>query len=124
MEPTIHDGDYIFATDLLPSSPGDLSIVHFLSRNPKEFFIKRIVANEGKSILIDNGIIYINNKPRSIGPNIGWTKNRNFNMGGKSLLIPKGYSFVLGDNRNKSSDSRNLGLAVIGGKVFFTYHNH
>jgi signal peptidase I len=78
-------------------------------------YIKRIVAVGGDSISIRDGFLYVNNelikepyidKPRS-------TFGGSFLEDCKTIKIPQDYYFVLGDNRKRSKDSRELGLVSI-----------
>ncbi len=77
-----------------------------------QHFVKRVIAIEGDELEIGDGFIYVNgqfveepytNKPRS-------TFGGTFLEECKSIKVPNGYVFVLGDNRKKSEDSRNLGF--------------
>lgn len=101
------------------------------------YYIKRVIAKEGDTIQFienneqenDTSISYsisVNGlilKEDYISENIKYSKNTpttNIVTSGQELTIPNGYVFVLGDNRNNSTDSRELGLiktSDIVGKV-------
>ncbi len=118
MLPTLNDGEYVLVSKLayrkeLPRR-GDIIVFRF-PVNPRQDFIKRVIGLPGEEVRIDNGTVYINGvaldeeyiaaPPRYSGK---WT-------------VPPGYLFVLGDNRNDSSDSHTWGLVpmqnVIGKAV-------
>lgn len=78
-------------------------------------YVKRIVAVGGDEVSIRDGFLYINNqlvkesytaKPRS-------TFGGSFLPDCKSIKVPNGYFFALGDNRKRSKDSREIGLISI-----------
>jgi signal peptidase I len=120
MEPTLSDEDFVFTDDAAYSKSlpqrGDLVI---LTRENGLQLIKRVVGLPGEEISISNGQVIINGTPldepyarepiRSDVP---------------SKQIPADHYFVLGDNRNNSSDSRAFGpvpLENIQGQVWFIY---
>lgn len=129
MVPNFHNGDYIL-TDKLTyrfSGPkhGDI-IVLKNPRNESQDFIKRIIAIPGDSIKIDDGFVFINNQPidEKYLPSNTYTGGENFLREGENIKIGSDQYFVLGDNRNHSSDSREWGTITqkqIIGKVFFRY---
>jgi len=86
-------------------------------------YIKRIIGLPGESIEFRNGFVYIDGE-RLEEPYIEQGVTRCGNSPYCSIdEIPDGYVYVLGDNRNNSSDSRSFGLVAIEdivGKAWFT----
>src|ERR1700694_6023745 len=70
-------------------------------------FIKRIIALPGERVHITNSVVYINGRVLN-EPYLPerWTYNNNSPASGQDQLIAPNQYFVLGDNRNHSSDSR------------------
>jgi len=89
-----------------------------------ELLIKRIVALEGDSIEIKEGIVYVNNEKLD-EPYIKGDYTR-CNSSYNDMVVPKGYIYVLGDNRmpNASLDSRFFGpisLKDVYGRAVFRF---
>ena len=129
MFPTFHDGDYII-TDKITyrfSTPqrGDV-IVFENPRNHSDDFIKRIMGLPGDKIKVQDGHLYINdhlvNEPY-LQPNV-ITDGRFFLQEGMEKTVDVGNYFVMGDNRQYSSDSREWGFVKkneILGRVIVRY---
>jgi len=113
MFPTFHDGEYLIVDELsyIVGQPhrGDVIIFRY-PNDPKRFFIKRIIGMPNEEIEIKNGTVTIVNKENPDGfaltePYI----DESFNTTSSYKTGTEEY-FVMGDNRNRSSDSRTWGL--------------
>lgn len=131
MEPNFHNGEYIL-TDKISyriHSPKRGDVIVFKSPqdpNNKIDFIKRILGVPGDTIKVQSGFIYLNgtkieedyvNDPGQVLPGRFLRENM-------EIEVPPGQYFVMGDNRNHSSDSREWGFvstAGIVGRAFFRY---
>lgn len=107
MSPTFQHGDYVFAEKISYKlgdlDYGDVVIVETKNAENKKI-IKRVVGLEGDLIQIKDGVVYRNGELL----NETYTKEPAFEEFDE-MVIPKGEIFVLGDNRNNSSDSRYFG---------------
>ena len=124
---TLDDNDYLIANkiDYRLHTPqrGDIIILRPPTNNSTDF-IKRVIALPGEKILIRSGVIYINGH-RLDEPYLpeAWVTDNNYphnNSDGE--VIPPNQYFVMGDNRNRSQDSRFFGPISrdrIDGKAWF-----
>jgi signal peptidase I len=122
MEPNFHDGDYVIvnrlAYQLGEIERGDV-IVFPYPQNPEEDYIKRVIGLPGDRVSILGGVVYVNRQPI----NEPYIVSPAFNDLAE-IIVPEGFVYVLGDNRNASSDSRNWGplsIEDIVGKAIFRY---
>jgi len=124
---TLDDQDYLIANkiDYRLHAPqrGDIIILRPPTNNSTDF-IKRIIGLPGERILIRSGVVYINGH-RLHEPYLPeeWVNDANWpdNSSTGRLLGPDEY-FVMGDNRNRSQDSRFFGPISrdrIDGKAWF-----
>lgn len=104
MIPTFYRGDRLFASKFsyLFRSPYRGEIIIFRSPpNPDLIFIKRVIGLPGDTVEVRDGVTYVNGKPLE-EPFIAAASLREFGP----LVVPDNSFFVMGDNRNNSSDSR------------------
>lgn len=102
MTPTLHPGELIVIQKISKNyKPGDI-VVTDTSNTLGENLIKRVIAVEGDSVFIsEKGIIYINGikieeqLDNSIVGDIKYP-----------YTVPENHVFLMGDNRNGSTDSR------------------
>ncbi len=130
MEPTFISGDYILTSKVTykfrKPQRGDV-IVFKAPKNPDIDYIKRIIGLPGDVVLIRDGDVYINGQ--LIPDNYTAAKTNTWDNGAiaenQPLPVPPGDIFVMGDNRPRSSDSREFGPVpedTIIGQVFFRYY--
>jgi signal peptidase I len=130
MYPNFHDADYLL-TDKISyrlSSPKRDDIVIFVAPKNEDYdYIKRVIGlpgekvslNENNQVLIDSQILTEPYLPEGTE-----TYGGNFLEIGETITVPENQYFVLGDNRNHSSDSRDWGFVPkenIIGKAWLRY---
>jgi signal peptidase I len=107
MRPTLEDGEFILVNRLAYKfgSPKRGEIIVFRSPvTPDEDLIKRVIGLPGDEIVIREGQVYINGNLLQ-EPYIAASP-----IYSGAWQVLDGYLFVLGDNRNDSSDSHSWGL--------------
>ncbi len=142
MEPNFHDGQFLIVNRYaycpgihleipivnvalyektwctrLPNR-GDVIIFEY-PRDPSRDFIKRVIGLPGETIEVREGKVYVNDQlmPEPFGPNPG-----SYNAG--PLVVGPDEVYVMGDNRNNSSDSHMWGplpLKLIIGRALVSY---
>jgi signal peptidase I len=121
MNPSLQDNDLVLASrvDYRLHAPerGDIVIVKD-PYDPSQNFIKRVIGLPGDHVLIRAGHVYINST-RLDEPYLApdWHTTANwpaFPDGPDGEVVPPGSYFVLGDNRDRSSDSRLFGYVGEG----------
>ena len=120
MAPTLEDQDRLVVNKLVYriSDPrrGDIVMLYY-PLNPEKSFVKRVIAEEGDTVRIVDGRVYVNDIP--LKDDYVPSEYRSHDDWGPQV-IPEGYYFVMGDHRNNSSDSRHWGMVpkkYIIGKV-------
>ncbi|MGB0925226.1 MAG: signal peptidase I [Minisyncoccia bacterium] len=123
MNPTFANGDYLIIDEIsyTRSNPsrGDV-IVFRLPSNKKRFLIKRVVGLPGETVVINGSKISITKTNKTTVQLDENYLNEDFSSYGTWNLAEDEY-FVMGDNRNNSSDSRSWGILnreFIVGKTF------
>lgn len=121
MQPTLHQGEFLLVNKMayknsMPRT-GDIIIFH-APPEPGEDFIKRVIGAPGDRVLIKQGRVYVND--------IQLEENyiADVPIYNGQWDVPADKLFVLGDNRNSSSDSHVWGfvpLENVVGKALLIY---
>ena len=127
MLPTLHDGDYLaLQSNVLMGDLeyGDIIVARKLSFENGEPIVKRVIATEGQTVLIRedaDGVtrVYVN----GVALEEPYINEQMFNTP-YYAVVEEDCVFVMGDNRNHSSDSRvasigQIRLDQVLGKVLF-----
>ncbi|MBI5122892.1 signal peptidase I [Candidatus Roizmanbacteria bacterium] len=129
MEPTFQTGDYILTSRITYKfrkiERGDV-VVFKSPKNPDIEYIKRIIGLPGDVITISDGVVKVNNIQLTEGYISATT---NLWDGGcikdnVPYTVPADYIFMMGDNRPRSSDSREFCAVTVDsivGDVFYRY---
>lgn len=147
MEPTLHDGEFLLVDKAVywsvgsavaqrvapngvgqessgrrfifhPPQRGDIIVFRFPD-DPSRDFIKRVIGVPGDTVAVKDGVVYVNGRPME-EPYI--MAPPQYTM--PAERVPNGEYFVLGDNRNNSSDSHVWGLVPYGniiGQAWVSY---
>jgi len=111
MQPTLYEGDMVIVNKLAyrwgEPKRGDIIIFEYPPDPKQEPYIKRVIGLPGERVRIADGKVYVNDVLQT-EPYLKVTTMR-----GGEWTVPEGALFVLGDNRNNSSDSRAWGMVPL-----------
>lgn len=121
MEPNLHAGEFVVVNRLAyrwdDPQRGDIIVFRY-PLNPDRRFIKRVIGLPGETITIESGRVQVDG--RAIDePYLAVTPRYS-----GEWMVGSDELFVLGDNRNNSSDSKNWGtlpMEDVIGKAVFVY---
>lgn len=111
MQPTLYDGNFVLVNRIAykvgEPGRGDVIVFRYPPDPDKEPYIKRVIGLPGDVVRIENRKVMVNGFPLSesyimADPNYQGT-----------WQVPEGNLFVLGDNRNNSSDSHSWGFVPL-----------
>ena len=106
MVPTLEDGEFVLVSKLNyrfgDVERGDIIVFHY-PVDPSQELIKRVIGLPGDTVSVQNGIVSVNGQALN-EPYIAAAP-----IYSGEWIVPEGQLFVLGDNRNDSSDSHSWG---------------
>jgi len=122
MQPTLYEGNFVIVNKLAyrlgGPGRGDVIVFYYPPDPEQEPYIKRVIGLPGDHLRIEAGQVYVNGILLS-EPYTPVATNH-----GGEWDVPEGSLFVMGDNRNNSSDSRAWGMVPLEnviGKAFVVY---
>jgi len=122
MQPTLYADNFVIVSKLayklgIPHR-GDIIVFRYPPDPEREPYIKRVIGLSGDNVEVSNGVVHVNGIPLD-EPYIYDQPNYN-----GSWMVPENSLFVLGDNRNRSSDSHSWGMVPLEnviGKALVVY---
>lgn len=104
MLPTLRHGERLLVDKIsyrfIEPQRGDIVVFRYPA-DPRQHFIKRLIAVPGDTVEVRQGVVYVNGvaleETYTLQPALGRFPPRK---------VPEGGYFVMGDNRNNSEDSR------------------
>lgn len=130
MLPRLHDGERIFVNKLVyyddyrwapKIDRGDI-VVFWFPDDPSKSYIKRVIGLPGDTVEMHDGLVRVNG--RDLQETYLDSHNNTSHRSQPAVYVRPNYYFVMGDNRDNSSDSRIWGLVpkkYIYGKALFRY---
>jgi len=142
MENTLLVGDYLFVNkflygaeipftggkrlpDLREPKRGDIIVFRY-PEDPSQDYIKRCVAVEGDTVEYREKVLYVNGE--AVEEDFTMYRDGQRMLRGRDwfgpVVVPEGHLFMMGDNRDRSADSRKWGFLdkkLIRGKAEFIY---
>ncbi|ALX48679.1 signal peptidase I [Lentibacillus amyloliquefaciens] len=134
MEPTLYDGNLLMvnkvAYNLTEVDRFDIIVFH---ADKQDDYVKRVIGLPGDEIIYENDKLYINGEHveepflepfRNVNDTGPYTEDFTLKGVTDSKEVPEGKLFVMGDNRQDSLDSREIGFIdaeTLVGKVDIKY---
>ena len=116
MLPTLHSTDRVVISGLFYTpEAGDIVVISKRSQMFPEPIIKRVIATEGQTIRFDFsvGCVWVDGELLEEDYIADRTLNAEHLESGVEYTVPENCVFVMGDNRNSSSDSRHSEIGMV-----------
>jgi signal peptidase I len=133
MLPQLHDGERLLVNKLVyykfesvswgHLERGDI-VVFWYPKEPDKSYVKRVIGLPGETVEVRNGVVFVNG--RELNESYLDPFHNQSLPSFPAKKVDEHFYFVMGDNRDNSSDSRYWGTVpekYIYGKAFFRYWN-
>lgn len=113
---TLHDGDNLIVDKISYRfrEPKRFEIIVFPYRYAEDtYYIKRIIGLPGETVQIIDGYVYINGEKLDENYGREVIDEDKYGLAEEPITLGEDEYFVLGDNRNHSSDSREPNVGVL-----------
>jgi len=114
MEPTLQHGDNLIVDKISYRfrEPERYEIIVFpYQYKENTYYIKRIIGLPGETVQVKDGYVYINGE--KLDENYGLEVMEDAGIAAEPIELGEDEYFVLGDNRNHSSDSRDPSVGIL-----------
>lgn len=127
MLPEIRAGQQVFVDRVIyrlrSPSRGDLVVFYPNGNANAHMMIRRVIALPGETVKIEDGIVYVNDKPENIGEK-RYDRISDPGIAAAGVTLGSKEYFVMGDLRNAGEDSRSAAIGpvtseMIIGKAWF-----
>ncbi|MGL5634171.1 MAG: signal peptidase I [Sarcina sp.] len=123
MKSTLNEGDILLISKTETIHRGDIAILDINLKGEEKRIVKRVIGIEDDIVNFRDNKLYINGEKQ-----VESYLEEEMVVCDMEFRVPKGKIFVLGDNRNVSSDSRTASISYIDvaqslyGKVIYNFN--